>query len=125
MPACVVSTNVPGERGGKAAKRPSPNGYMPLVGTMRSTAGTDRFGFGRGTFVPGGSQLDRAGGFAFLAPMPLRAVEALPHSAIIANENFFSHANLVSTALPPLCQALFSGRPTVDLNLGAPQGKAW
>jgi hypothetical protein len=43
--------------------------------------------------------------------VPLRAVEALPHPAIVANENFFSHANLVSTALTGLCQALFSGTP--------------
>jgi hypothetical protein len=76
---------------------------------MFSAAGTDRFRLGRGPLVPGGSQLDRAGSFAFLAPMPLRAIEALPHPAIVANENFFSHANLVSTALLGLCQALFSG----------------
>ena len=94
---------------------------------MLSAAGTNRFGLGCGPFVPGRSQLDGAGGFAFLAPMPLRAIEALPHPAIVANENFFSHANLVSTSLPGLCQALFSG-PSPPIEPGkskneAPRGK--
>ena len=73
-------------------------------------ARTDRFGLRRGTFVSGRPELDRSGSLALLAPMPLGAVEALPHSAIIANENFFSHANLVSTSGHGLCQALFCGR---------------
>ena len=68
----------------------------------------DGFGLGRDSFVAGGPQLYRAGGLALLAPVPLRAVEALPHTAVIANENFFSHANLVSTSGRSLCQALFS-----------------
>jgi hypothetical protein len=40
--------------------------------------------------------------------MALRAVEALPHPAIITDENFFSHVNLVSTARCSVCQVLFS-----------------
>jgi hypothetical protein len=40
--------------------------------------------------------------------MSLRAVEPLTHSAIVTNEHFLSHANLVSTLLRLLCQALFS-----------------
>jgi hypothetical protein len=76
---------------------------------MLRPAGTNRFRLRRGAFVPGGSQLYGAGSFAFLAPMPLRAIQPLPHSAIIANENLFSHANLVSTSSHWLCQALFLG----------------
>ena len=49
-------------------------------------------------FIADRPQLDRAGGFAFLAPMPLGAVEALAHSAVVTNENFFSHAKSVSTS---------------------------
>ena len=74
---------------------------------MLRPARTDCFRLGYGALVPGGSQLHRTGSFAFLTPMPLRAVQALPHSAIVANENLFSHANLVSTSSRPLCQALF------------------
>lgn len=77
---------------------------------MLSAARTDRFGLGRDSFVSRGPKLHRAGCFTFLAPMALRAVEALPHPAIIANENFFSHANLVSTSWYRLCQALFFRR---------------
>jgi hypothetical protein len=40
--------------------------------------------------------------------MALRAVEALPHPAIITDENFFSHVNLVSTSRCSVCQVLFS-----------------
>jgi hypothetical protein len=75
---------------------------------MLIRAGADGFGFGRGTFIPNGSELDRAGSLALFAPVSLRTVEAFPHPAIIANENFFSHANLVSTSGSGLCQALFS-----------------
>ena len=85
---------------------------------MLGPARTDRFWLGRGPFIPGGSQLHRAGSFAFLAPMPLRAVQALPHPAIIANKNLFSHANLVSTASRGVCQVLFSGRVTICLAPG-------
>lgn len=79
---------------------------------MLSAARTDWFRLRRGPFIPGGSQLHRAGSFAFLAPMPLRAVKALPHPAIIANKNLFSHANLVSTSAAGICQALFLGPRT-------------
>jgi hypothetical protein len=76
---------------------------------MLRASGTDRFRFGSDTFVSGGPEFHRAGCLALLAPMALRAIQALPHPAIIANENFFSHANLVSTACGRLCQALFLG----------------
>src|ERR1700682_2062374 len=65
----------------------------------------DRLGFGGRTFFADGSQLYRAGGFGFLAPMALRAGKPLPGSAVVANENFFSHANLMSVgafALPSI-----------------------
>jgi hypothetical protein len=78
---------------------------------MLRPARTDRFRLRRGPFIPGGSQLDWAGSFAFLAPMPLRTVQALPHSAVIAHENFFSHGSLVSTSWDPLCQVLFFELP--------------
>ena len=75
---------------------------------MLISARPDGFGFGRDPFVPHGPELDRAGSLTLLAPMPLRAVEPLPHPAIVANENFFSHANLVSTSGRGTCQVLFS-----------------
>ena len=83
-----------------------------LVGAMLIAPRTDRFRLGRGPFVSGRSQLNGAGSLAFLAPMPLRTVQPLPHPAVIANENFFSHANLVSTLRRRLCQALFLGPPS-------------
>src|SRR2546423_7456491 len=78
-------------------------------------------GLGNSPFIADGPQLDRAGGFAFLAPMPLGAVEALAHSAVVTNENFFSHANLVSKAPRAICQASFprcslGGKPDVAKN---------
>ena len=72
---------------------------------------TDRFGLGRSTFVPGGPKFDGPGRFALLAPMPLRTCQALPHPAIIANKNLFSHANLVSTSSRDFCQVLFFDVP--------------
>ena len=42
--------------------------------------------------------------------MSLGAVEALAHSAIVTDENFFSHAKSVSTAPRPVCQASFPRR---------------
>ena len=76
---------------------------------MFRSARSNDFRLGRGPFVPGGSQLYGAGSLALLAPMPLRTVQALPHPAIVANENFFSHANLVSKPPRRFCQALFFG----------------
>jgi hypothetical protein len=40
--------------------------------------------------------------------MPLSAVQAFAHSAVVTDENFFSHAKLVSTWADDICQALFS-----------------
>lgn len=54
------------------------------------------FRFRGRTFFANGTQLDRAGGFAFLAPMALGAGEPFPYSAIVANKDFFSHAKPVS-----------------------------
>jgi hypothetical protein len=76
---------------------------------MFRAAGADRLRLGRDPFIPGGSQLDWAGSLAFLAPMPLRTIQALSRPTIVANENLFSHANLVSTLGPDVCQVLFSG----------------
>lgn len=76
---------------------------------MLGASRADRFRLGSDPFVSGGPELYRAGRFALLAPMALRAIKALPHPAIIANENFFSHANLVSTSWDGFCQALFFG----------------
>jgi len=64
-------------------------------------------GFWGGTFVTDWPQLDRARGFAFLAPMPLGTRKPLPHSAIVANENFFSHANLVLRRPNDVAKRLF------------------
>jgi hypothetical protein len=41
--------------------------------------------------------------------MSLGAGQAFPHSTIVANKDFFSHANLVSTREIGLCQALSAG----------------
>lgn len=92
---------------------------------MLSAARTNRLRFGRSPLIPGGSQFDRAGSLAFLAPMPLRAIQALPHSAIIANENLFSHANLVSTTRPGVCQALFSGRLAIGSASQGSRSEVW
>jgi hypothetical protein len=84
------------------------NTFQLLVRATFRLTRTDWFRFGCGAFVPGGSQLHGTGSLALLTPMPLRTVQALPHSAIVANENLFSHANLVSTSGRRLCQVLFS-----------------
>ena len=76
---------------------------------MLGASRADRLRLWRNAFVAGGPEFHRAGCLALLAPVALRAIEALPHPAIIANEDFFSHANLVSTSSDRLCQALFSG----------------
>jgi hypothetical protein len=47
-------------------------------------------------FVAGRAQLNRAGSLAFLAPVPLRAVETLASAAVVANEDFFSHGFLIT-----------------------------
>jgi len=39
--------------------------------------------------------------------MPLGTEQPLSRSAIVANENFFSHAKEVSTARDRICQGLF------------------
>ncbi len=54
------------------------------------------------------SQFNRPGIRAFVAPMPLRAVQPLSRPAIIANKNFFSHLRLVSTWRMADCQTLFA-----------------
>lgn len=66
------------------------------------------FGFRGGTLVANRTELHRARGFAFLAPMPLRAGQPLSHAAVIANKNFFSHAKIVSTRDAGLCQVVFA-----------------
>jgi hypothetical protein len=65
------------------------------------------FRFRGGAFVADGSELHWARRLAFFAPVSLRTGKALPHPAIIANENFFSHAKEVSTARDRVCQGLF------------------
>ena len=90
---------------------------------MLRASRADRFRLGSDSFVSGGPKLHRAGCFAFFAPMALRAIEALPHPAIIANENFFSHANLVSTSWYRLCQALFFGRELGNVEDCAKRGR--
>jgi hypothetical protein len=40
----------------------------------------------------------------------LCAVEAFPHSTIVANKNLFSHANLLSTPWLGFCQVMFQCR---------------
>jgi hypothetical protein len=48
-----------------------------------------------GSFIAHWAQFDRAIRLAFLAPMPLGAGKPLPHSAVVAYEDFFSHAKEV------------------------------
>src|SRR5438270_10348810 len=60
-----------------------------------------------GTFIADRPKLDRARSFALLAPVPLSAGQTFPRAAIVANKNFFSHANLVSTWDGPVCQEPF------------------
>src|SRR5947209_15637417 len=72
----------------------------PRGGSRRRSASAESHGFRwlrfrGGAFVANRSQLDRARGLAFLAPMPLGTRQPLPHSTIVANENFFSHAKTV------------------------------
>jgi len=45
--------------------------------------------------VAHGAHFDRRTAGAILAPMPLRAIQPFPASAMIAHEHFFSHSSLL------------------------------
>ena len=69
-----------------------------------------RFGcirFRGGTFIAHRSQLHRTRSLAFFAPMPLGAGQPLSGSAIVANENFFSHAKEVLRGPGALAKCCF------------------
>jgi hypothetical protein len=76
----------------------------PAKSSRRARLG---LGLWSGTFIADRPQLDRTGSLAFLAPMALRTGQPLSRSAIVTNEDFFSHAKEVSTARDWVCQGLF------------------
>src|SRR2546423_11454255 len=63
--------------------------------------------FRGGTFIAYRSQFHRTGRLALLAPMPLGTEQPLSRSAIVANENFFSHAKEVLRGPAPLAKRCF------------------